>query len=220
MAENQTNNENNGMPTGENPVNSIQDKEKIVPFSIRARQEDVDNFREIQHSLGDPTAAEVFSNVVTRYNMPLRTNEENARRVQHLEEENATLQKQVEERDTTIESLRQRLADAEARANDNAQAADQQQLAYEKQLRDLALKDNQRVVAFLPDCLKAVEAVAERESQRRNQEWSVSHVINFFIHSRFIKGQLNGDLKSLSDAECKKLGIAVTGRPAGLEVEL
>lgn len=216
MEENQTNNENNGMPTGENPVNFIQDKEKIVPFSIRARQEDVNNFREIQHSLGDPTAAEVFSNVVTRYNMPLRTNEENARRVQHLEEENATLQKQVEERDTTIESLRQGLADAEARANDNAQAADQQQLAYEKQLRDLALKDNQRIVAFLPDCLKAVEAVAERESRRRNQEWSVSHVINFFIHSRFIKGQLNGDLKSLSDSECKQLGISL-GKPQPME---
>lgn len=220
MAENQHNNENSGMMSGENPVNSIQDKEKIVPFSVRARQEDVDNFKEIQHALGDPTAAEVFSNIVTRYNMPLRTNEENARRVQQLEEENTNLRQQVEERDTTIESLRQRLADAEARANDNAQAADQQQLAYEQQLQDLALKDNQRVVAFLPDCLKAVEAVAVRESQRRGQEWTVSHVINFFIHSRFIKGQLNGDLKSLSDAECKKLGIAVNNRPAGLEVEL
>ncbi len=220
MAESQQTNENNGTQTVENSFNSVQDKEKIVPFSIRARQEDVDNFKEIQHALGNPTAAEVFSNIVNRYNMPLRTNEENVRRIKQLEEENADLLRQVAGRDDSIAELRQQLADAESRANENAESANKQQLAYEQQLQDLAIKENQRVVAFLPDCLKAVEAVAVRESKRRGQEWSVSHVINFFIHSRFIKGQLNGDLKSLSDAECKQLGISVNSKPEKLNVEL
>lgn len=220
MAESQQTNENNGTQTVENSFNSVQDKEKIVPFSIRARQEDVDNFKEIQHALGNPTAAEVFSNIVNRYNMPLRTNEENVRRIKQLEEENADLLRQVAGRDDSIAELRQQLADAESRANENAESANKQQLAYEQQLQDLAIKENQRVVAFLPDCLKAVEAVAVRESKRRGQDWSVSHVINFFIHSRFIKGQLNGDLKSLSDSECKQLGISVNSKPEKLNVEL
>ena len=216
MEENRQTNENSGTQTIENRTNSIADKDKIVQFSARIRQEDKEIFEEIQHALGDPIAAEVFSNIVNRYNMPLRTNEENARKIQQMEAEAADLRQQLTERDNLIAELQQQLKAEKQRANENAETANSQQLAYEKQLKDLSLKETQRVVSFLPDCLKAVEAVAIRESKRRGQDWSVSHVINFFIHSRFIKGQLNGDLKSLSDSECKQLGISL-GKPQPME---
>ena len=51
-----------------------------------------------------------------------------------------------------------------------------------------------------PINIKILEYVAEREGKRRDQEWSTSDVVNYFIHSRFEKGALNGDLHSVPDS--------------------
>lgn len=192
----------------------------LVPKTIKVEPADLEIFNQVKQAMteqqGAVTDTAVFSEIVNRYNTPFKTNSENAEKVQHL---TAT----VEEQNRRIEELEQQLAEARNNANSNAEAANQQQLEYESRIHAMEeeraagqLKETQRVVSFLPDCLKAVEAVAVRESKRRGQDWSVSHVINFFIHSRFIKGQLNGDLKSLSDSECKQLGISL-GKPQPME---
>ena len=60
--------------------------------------------------------------------------------------------------------------------------------------------------------------MAELEGKRRNQPWTPADVIGFFTYSRFILGNLNGDLNALPDSECRKieqqLGISLTGRKA------
>lgn len=163
---------------------------------------------------------QVFEELVERYSRPIRTNEENAAKVEQLTAEAETLKARIAE-------LEEQLASAEATANSNAETANAQQLEYEQRIQAMtdeaaskALKETERVVSFIPDCLKAVEAVAARESKRRGQPWTVSHVINFFIDSRFIKGNLNGDLSALSDSECKKLGIALNLKPSKINVDL
>lgn len=192
----------------------------LVPKTIKVEPEDLKIFDDIKDAMteqqGAVTDTAVFSEIINRYNTPLRTDKENAETVK-------VLQGTVNEQNNRIAELEQQLAESQQNANNNAETANLQQMEYEQRIQNLEaeraagqLKETQRVVDFLPDCLKAVEAVASRESHRRNQTWTVSHVINFFIHSRFIRGQLNGDLKSLSDAECKKLGIA-TGKAQKME---
>ena len=200
-------------------MEQIDEKERIVSLTLRVRQEDKEQFDEIRHSLGDPIHAEVFSQIVTRYNMPMRANEEAARQA-------ADLRQQLDQANLRIEQLTQQLADAEAAANHPAEAAEQQQLAFDEerarlqqQAQQLQPTERQRLVDFLPHCLRALDAVAERESKRRNQHWTISQVINFFVQSRFIDGQLNGDLAALSDAECRRLDIPLRrSNPNNIEI--
>jgi predicted O-linked N-acetylglucosamine transferase (SPINDLY family) len=195
----------------------------LIPKTIKVEPADLEIFNSIKDAMqeqqGTVTDTAVFSEIINRYNTPLRTNKENAEKVQQLQE-------QVNGQQQRIDELEQQLKEATSNANSNAEEANRQQLEYEQKIQELQelqqssqLKETQRIVDFIPDNLKALQAVAARESKRRGQNWTVSHVINFFTHSRFIQGQLNGDLKSLSDAECKQLGI-VTGKPKKMEVDI
>ena len=56
-----------------------------------------------------------------------------------------------------------------------------------------------------PINIKILEYVAAREGTRRDQEWSISDVVNFFIFSRFEKGALNGDLHAVPDREIERM---------------
>lgn len=171
--------------------------------------ETLDIYNKIKIQLDAVTDAEAFTQILSRFYQPLKVDAENVAKIKDLEQQ---LSAATAER----EQLRQQLEESDARANHNAEEANRQQLEHESAMEALRaeseaknLKETQRVVDFVPDCLKAVEIVAARESKRRNQQWTVSHVINFFIHSRFINGDLNGDLKALSDDECRKNGIAL-----------
>lgn len=181
-------------------MENIDEKERITTLTLRVRQEDKEMFEEIRHTLGDPVHAEVFNNIVTRYNMPMRANEEAARRAEELKNE-------LDQSAERIAQLTEQLAEAERRADENAAKAEHEREAFEAERARLEPGERQRLVDFLPHCLKAVEAVAAREGRRRGQAWTISHVINFFIQSRFIEGQLNGDLAALTDGECRRLGI-------------
>ena len=169
----------------------------------------------------------VFEELVNRYSHPLKVGEEKAAEAERLTARVAELEAVLAERETLMNDLQSKLEEAERTVNSNAEGANAQQLEYESRIGEMEaalkskeLKDGQRVVSFVPDCLKAVEAVAARESQRRGQRWTVSHVINFFIHSRFINGTLNGDLAALSDGECRRLGISLDKKPSKMEVDL
>ena len=56
-----------------------------------------------------------------------------------------------------------------------------------------------------PINIKILEYVAVREGTRRDQEWTISDVINYFIYSRFEKGALNGDLHAVPDREIERM---------------
>lgn len=80
------------------------------------------------------------------------------------------------------------------------------QLEQEREARHSeSMKENEIRIMMHADNLKALDYVANRESERRNQPWSRSHVINHFIFSRFIKGELNGDLRSIPDNVLERL---------------
>ncbi|MDR3046193.1 MAG: hypothetical protein LBU51_01080, partial [Bacteroidales bacterium] len=65
--------------------------------------------------------------------------------------------------------------------------------------------ENEHIIKIDPLNWLILKHVAKREGEKRNQDWSPDDVINYFVHSRFEIGNLNGDLQSLNDNEIKNL---------------
>ena len=218
------------MDTNENPTN---EQQPLVAKTMRVEQADLDLWNRVKATLEENFGrkvpdTEVFAEVMNRYFLP--------------QKQNQAATQQIQERDTLIADLRQQLADAQqqleqarADANTNAENANSQQLDYENRLQQLqqdvdskTLKEGEHVIAFRPGYFEVLQRVAEIEGKRRNQPWTPADVIGFFTYSRFILGNLNGDLNALPDSECRKieqqLGISFNPRRAApiqkKEVEL
>lgn len=194
----------------------------LKTFSLKCEEETVDRFKHLKEELGFATDGQLMTALVDRFEQPQKV----ADRSRELEAERDSLKAALDEvkldRDALVrtnEELRQQLDAADARANSNAEAANLKQLEYEKQLADLQPKDNQAVISFTLDNLRVLDIVCARESKRRGQQWSRSHVVNYFINARFVRGLLNGDLESVSDSELRKAGISLK-RPGKEDFEL
>lgn len=185
----------------------------VKPKTFRGvSQETLEQFAQIHEQLDSATESQTFEALVDRFYSPIKADKEQAAALDNMKQELLTLKS---ERD----SLAAQLEEWQQTANQNAEALNAATLAHQNEVNALheeaaakALKETQRVVDFVPDVLKALEAVAARESKRRNQQWTVSHVINFFIDNRIIRGRVNGGIDSLSDKECKALGIELGGK--------
>lgn len=218
------------METNETPTN---EQQPLVAKTMRVEQADLELWNRVKATLEENFGrkvpdTEVFAEVMNRYFLP--------------QKQNQAATQQIQERDTLIADLRQQLADARqqleqarADANTNAEATNAQQLDYEHCLQQLqqdvdskTLKPGEHVIPFRPGYYEVLQRVAELEGKRRNQPWTPADVIGFFTYSRFILGNLNGDLNALPDSECRKieqqLGISFSPRRAApiqkKEVEL
>lgn len=182
----------------------------LKSFTVKTEEEVVNRFKNLKDQLGITTDGQMLSTLIDRFEQPQRVNDRTRELTEKMDNYQRLLTESNQECDRQkeqIAALEHQLAEANGTANANAEAAAAQQLAFQKQLDELKPGENQRVVSFTPDNLKVLEYVAARESKRRRQEWSISHIINFFIYARFIKGMLNGDLGSVSDSELKNIGI-------------
>jgi hypothetical protein len=103
-------------------------------------------------------------------------------------------------------------ADTRTANEQHTAALDEARRNFDTYRADNELKEGEIRVFILPDNLKALDFVCARESRRRRQNWSRSHVINHFIYNRFILGNCNGDLQSISDSDCRKMGISMKSR--------
>lgn len=186
---------------------------KLKSKSINGMEpEYFDKFNTLKEQCGYTSDARFLQDMLDRFENPQRVED----RTRQLEEElqasadkASDLQRQLDEAQATIVTMEQDLAQARAAADNTAKQA-QDELAEYRAAHDLR-PDEYRVV-ILPDNLKALDFVCARESRRRNQQWSRSHVINHFIYNRFILGNCNGDLQSISDSDCRKLGISMKTR--------
>ena len=182
----------------------------LKKYTVTTEEESIDRFKLLKEQSGIATDGQFFTALIDRYEQPQRVNDrtrelsEKADNLQHLLTEAEGVKSTQQQR---ISELERQLAEAEGRANQNAEATNRMQLEMDEKVANLTPKENQAVVTFTPDNMKVLEYVAARESKRRGQPWSISHVINFFIYARFIKGMLNGDLGSVGDAELRKMGI-------------
>ena len=174
----------------------------------------VDKFNNLKEQCGYTSDARFLQDMLDRFENPQRVEDRTAQleeKLQAATDKVADLQRQLDEAQATIVTMEQDLAQARAAADKTAKQA-QDELAEYRAAHDLR-PDEYRVV-ILPDNLKALDFVCARESRRRRQNWSRSHVINHFIYNRFILGNCNGDLQSISDADCRRMGISMKSRNA------
>lgn len=193
---------------------------KIVPVSMRIYSDDREMYKRIKEETALPTDAQVFAQLVQTFYDPIRVKDETADLRRQLEEADAhakeqadliaSLQAQAAEHARTIDDLQQQLTSAQNHAAEEASRLQLEYEAKEKALQEShATKPGEYRLSIPPDYYKALQLVAARESRRRSQPWTPSHVVSFFIYSRFIKGSLNGDLRSLTDQELQQAGIAM-----------
>lgn len=175
----------------------------LKKFTVNTEEDTIARFKNLKEMSGISTDGQFFGALVDRYEQPQRVADRTRELQQKLDAANAT----IVQKDSELADLRQQLATAQGDANKNAERANQLQMESEQRVAELTPGENQRVVSFTPDNIRVLEYVAARESRRRGQPWSISHVVNFFVYARFIKGMLNGDLGSVSDAELRKLGV-------------
>jgi len=176
---------------------------KLEQFSAKVTQETKLALKELFDSGDFQTANQMMETLVERYYMP----------------------KKAKDQSTEIEKLKIQLEELKAQnselTTDNSQlTTDNSQLTTQNselttqvqelttQLENGKLPENCKIIKLDPINLAILNFVAKRESKARKQNWSVDDVINYFVHFRFEKGSLNGDLNSVSDkdiAEMKKL---------------
>lgn len=174
----------------------------------------VDKFNRLKEQCGYTSDARFLQDMLDRFENPQRVED----RTRQLEDELqakvdriAQLEKELDEAKATVVTLEHDSAEARTAAAAELQAAKNEMEQYRA---DNELKEGEIRVFILPDNLKALDFVCARESRRRRQNWSRSHVINHFIYNRFILGNCNGDLQSISDTDCRKMGISLKAKKA------
>lgn len=189
------------------PENAIKPLKSKSINGIEA--EYVDKFNRLKEQCGYTSDARFLQDMLDRFENPQRVED----RTRQLEEELqakvdriAQLEKELEQAQDTVVTLAQANAEARTAAAAELQAAKNEMEQYRA---DNDLKEGEIRVLILPDNLKALDFVCARESRRRRQNWSRSHVINHFIYNRFILGNCNGDLLSISDTDCRRMGISL-----------
>lgn len=181
-------------------------------FTVKTEEETVNRFKTLKEQLGIATDSQMLTELLDRLEQPQKVNDRTKALQQQLEEASRKYDGEHainEQLNTKIADLQHQLEEANGTANHNAEEANRQQLEMQQQIDSLTLKENQAVISFTPDNLKVLDLVCARESSRRQQSWSRSHVINYFINARFVRGLLNGDLQSVSDSELRRLGISL-----------
>ena len=182
----------------------MDENQKMVTFSVKITQENRDKLHRIKDELNTDVFNDVFDNIIARFYSPIKVNEENKVKIE-------TLTQELDQLKNDYDVLQ---VNHDARASDCTELS-KQVAEYKKAFEDLAkkgelklsdfLSDNQCVFTIEPLHIAVLDYVAKVEGKRRGQDWTTSDVVNYFIHSRFIKGDLNGNLNSVPDSVIAKL---------------
>ena len=199
----------------------------LAQLTVRCEEADRIRFDEFHDALGFATKGETISAIFDRFELPQKVEDrtgELQNEIDNLRRIVAELEKNTADLKTENDNLRQDLDIANSVINDanNKYSTENTTLQstitrLEHELNEARkaahLPDDSAVIAFTPENLAVLDYVCNRESKRRNAPWSRSHVINHFINSRFIKGELNGDLRSVSDSDIEKIRKALKEQP-------
>ncbi len=212
--------DNNNTPTS--VVSKVGKKLALQHWTVRVEADDVQRVKALQVKL-ETSVAGVLTTLLDRFEKPLQvedTTDELRLQVATLQQQLAALQQEQEtwqQQQQELETLRGQHQAAVEERNRYAEQLNAATLREEQAAQRLAEwepGENEVRLVLLPANLKVLDYVASRESKRRGQAWSRSHVVNHFIHSRFVAGELNGDLRSVPDGDLRKMGIEPAPAPA------
>jgi hypothetical protein len=176
--------------------------EKIKPRSFQLSETNMELLEQVNKELGAATWNEVFTNLLQRFYDPIKVNDKNSEEIKSLRASNEDLRANLRDKIQHEKDLQHDLDEMIKKFQDLSS-----EMEAEKSLSSQKVKLSGNQVVFEIDKINmlVLREVAKREGERRDQNWSPSDVVNYFIESRFIKGDLNGNLKSLPDSVVDKL---------------
>lgn len=193
-----------------------QEKAKLIMWGAKLTNENISFINKIKEDGDFKTFNELFDSILERYYNPIRINNENQRKIDEQEQAIAELKKLNAQLTEKIEH--NALAEQELQQKYEIEIAGHKKTIAEliNNVQDLhnfieettektKLPADHYIIRIDSLNYKILKYVADRETKQRKQQWSLDDVINYFIHFRFEKGALNGDLNSVPDIDIRKM---------------
>lgn len=177
------------------------ENEKLVTLGIKVNQATKERFDELKTDGAFDTNGQFIECLLERFANPLKVNKDNEVRIKDLEREAGEKDKMINDCKVDIDTLAEENSKLKALLEKSERDLT---VALEESGKKIQLAAGQHIISIEPLNWKLLKFVAERESKKRNQEWTIDDVINYFVHFRFEKGSLNGDLDSVPDSVVKR----------------
>jgi hypothetical protein len=177
-------------------------QEKTETYSCRLLPQTKKDLSELSSSGDFATQDQMFNTLIERYNNPMQINKNNQEKADKLEKELISVKEHYDEQLKEEKEKYLRLANVHEELKKKTE-----QLEHEwDNLIPMATIPEGGTVLFLdPLNVQILNYVATREGKKRKQEWTISDVVNYFVYSRFEKGELNGNLSSVPDEIIKQM---------------
>lgn len=177
----------------------------MKPMGIKLYETEISRFKQLKDESDANTDRDFLISLMDIYENPIKIKDNTSLLEKQIAELEQSKSEKIKLSETKIEELIEKLHETEielAKAQDENDHLKTSNLYLEK----IANSNNDKPsIEIEPLNLLILKHVAERESKNRKQEWTIDDVINYFVHFRFEKGSLNGDLKSVSDSDILKL---------------
>ena len=189
----------------------LENKVKLEGWSCKLTKATKETLTELQNSGDFATVNQMMETLIERYYSPIKANDQ-SEKITELEKKllekknlNNLSNENAKELEFQLNQTKEELEISISECEKLVKERDELEQKYINESVKAELPENGHVVVFDPINWEIVKFVAEREANKRKQPWTVDDVINYFIHFRFEKGTLNGDLNSVSDSEIKKI---------------
>lgn len=192
----------------------LENKVKLEGWSCKLTKDTKETLTELQNSGDFATVNQMMETLIERYYSPIKATDQSETiaklqaEIEKLNSTNAELIKTLtsfEELEIKNEKLQKDYDDLNAIFEQVRNDRDQLEQDVINATVKGELPENGRVIIIDPLNWQILKFVAEREGKKRNQEWTPEDVINFFVHHRFEKGDVNGGFRSVPDSEIKKM---------------
>ncbi|HPX58975.1 MAG TPA: hypothetical protein PK495_07530 [Bacteroidales bacterium] len=183
---------------------SIEDKKEVLKtYSVRLSKQNKEALAELYESGDFRTQNQMFETLIENYFTPRLVNKENLKKIEELETALKGKEEEIADLEANKTSLENITLSMTSQLEDKEKEFLKKAEVYAQEYLEMKLKEmNDKFI--IPIELgelnyKLLSYVAEREGSKRKQNWKIGDVINYFIHTRFEKGLLNGDLESVPD---------------------
>lgn len=196
----------------------IENKVKLEGWSCKLTKDTKETLTELQNSGDFSTVNQMMETLIERYYSPIKAQDQ-SEIVSKQEKEIESLKNQFHELQEKYNILRDEKANCsedigslnlkieELTSQLELVSSERDQLEHDVINATVKgeLPENGHVIIIDALNIELLKFVSVRESKKRNQEWTIDDVINYFIHFRFERGNLNGNLDAVPDSEIKKL---------------
>ncbi|MDX9696480.1 MAG: hypothetical protein RBT49_11880 [Bacteroidales bacterium] len=193
----------------------IENKVKLEGWSCKLTKETKETLTELQNSGDFATVNQMMETLIERYYSPIKSQDQSAKiteledllakKNEEIKSLNHSLSAVKTDSNTEFEKYKAEFLELTQKCETVILERDQLEQDLIRAKANGELQENEHVISIDPINWKILQFVAEREGKKRNQPWTPVDVINYFIHHRFERGDVNGGFNSVPDSEIKKM---------------